>query len=202
MSEFRTHVRTGLAVHVCLTAGASVAYLASSLGEVGLLAVAGSLPVTLAGAVFPDLDHHASIPSRLVRRHGPRVVAAGLLLAMYADRRLVVMACAAIPVVAAPEYLAGLVSAGVAAVGYHGADRLIPFLRPRHRGPTHRIPVAIVASGAIGVWALVVSVALSVPPPAPRIGGAVAAGSFLAGVLSHLHQDELLEKWETYVSVR
>jgi hypothetical protein len=202
MSEFRTHVRTGLAVHACLTAGASLAYLAAAVGEVCLLAVAGCLPVTLVGAVVPDVDHHASIPARLVRRYGPGVVAGGLSLVLYVNRRTLVAFCGALPVDVAPAYLAGLATVGGAVVGYYGTDHLLPYLRPPHRGTIHRVPVLLVTAGGVGVCALVASVALSAPRPVAAVVAVAAAGTFLAGGLSHLYRDGMLGERKTYLTVR
>jgi len=79
MTDCEAHLRAGFAVHVLLVASITVAYIVG-VTHLGMIATtAAVLPLTLAGAAFPDLDYHSSLPYRYGRRVLP-VVFGGLVI--------------------------------------------------------------------------------------------------------------------------
>jgi hypothetical protein len=201
MSGFQTHLRVGVKLHVVATVLTGVAYVASLVGVVTLLTVAACLPATVAGALFPDLDHHSSIPTRLFHHYGPWVAATIVAVLAVANAGTLV-ALAAIPRVGLdPGYLAGVASAGAVLAVFVGVRRVGPSLRPSHRGPTHRLPVALAVSGSFGASSGLVALELAAPWTVARVVAIAAAATFLLGVLSHLWKDGLLVRSETYTTV-
>ena len=181
MADFETHVRAGTATHLALIA-MSLCLLASDAGPLVVVATTIGLPVTVAGAVFPDIDHHASRPYQLAERWLPILVAglAGVAVGMQLDHLY---------------SLIGLVTLGdhrffVAGVAYAclvwliliGMRRLVPICRPRHRTVTHRVVTGLGVAGLIAGGGVTVTAA---------IVGTIWALCFLSGFLSHLYYDGL-----------
>jgi hypothetical protein len=201
MSGFQTHLRVGIKLHIVTTALTGVAYVASLVGEVTLLTVAACLPATVAGALFPDVDHHSSIPTRLFHRYGPWVAATVVAVLAVANARTLV-ALAAIPRPGLdPGYLAGIASAGASLAVFVGIRRMILAIQPSHRGPTHRLPVALAVSSLLGAGGSFIAMELGAPWSVARVVAGATATTFLLGVLSHLWKDGLLRRSETYTGV-
>lgn len=188
MADFETHVRVGTAVHITLIA-TSLCLLASGVETLVVVATTIGLPVTVTGAVFPDIDHHASRPYQLAERWLPVLVAglAGVVIGAQLDRLY---------------SLIGLVTVGdhrlfVAGVAYTcfvwsvliGTRRLIPICRPRHRTVTHRVVTGLGVACLIAGVGVTVTAAIGLERT--DIVGVTWALCFLSGFLSHLYYDDL-----------
>lgn len=203
MGSFEDHVRYGVAFYV-VGFGVALVPLAYAFGDGSLgegtlpfvfgAAVFGSV-FALAGASFPDVDHHAAKPHRFFRKWvavGSGAVAGYTLFASgvavkagtVAVRSVEAVPDAPEPVLGGGVAVAGGVAAGAAAFVGVGA------LKPRHRGVTHTLRAGfIVALGvSAGVWYAVSYVA----PSVGVLAGGVAGASFFVGFLSHLQCDGLL----------
>ncbi len=187
MPNYPTHARWG-------RAGGVVAALAVGTGVYALfaaplVAVAGALGAgvtTFVGSVYPDIDHHKSIPRRKAVLACRVLVALGVgSLAVANWDRLLAAAVAFDPPVAPVVVVATLV--GVAVVAATAlVDPVIGLVTRRHRGWTHSAPInlVLVAALAAGVWALTAD--LATPGRAVAV---VVAASFYLGTLVHLGLD-------------
>jgi hypothetical protein len=158
-----------------------------------------ALPATLLGAVFPDVDHHASKAYRVVRTAVPvglTAVVAALAYAGWAELRPVVAATGRPHLV----FFAGVCWTTVVVATWTVSQPIVPALRPPHRGPTHRLPILGLISAILA--GVVVAPLLALGLPIPLLGGTSIATAFVTGVVSHLHLDGLLTERETYFSVR
>jgi hypothetical protein len=211
MGSFEDHMRYGVvayAVAVVLSV-AGVGYLVYAgraevqhAALVGGAAVAG-FPFAVAGAGFPDIDHHAAKPHRYFKKWVSVIAAVVGGYVLFTSGVAAEAGTAAMDGVAtasvAPEPVVG---GGMAAVGgvvsgivaYLG----VGLLKPPHRGVTHTLGAGIVVAGVVGVgvgYAGGVIVPLIVPSSAFTVGaiaGGIAGGSFFIGFLSHLQCDGLL----------
>jgi fatty acid desaturase len=190
MAPFETHVRVGVGVHFALTTASLVV---PALGGPIPVVVATliSLPVTVGGAVFPDVDHHASRSYRLARQWLPRVCTGTVGLALGANVESLVRA---VDLVGGSRSRSGfyagclycLVLWGVGT----GVRRAIPICRPPHRTVTHAASTALIVSGFLAACG--VALVASVAPDLPALLGSVCGLCFFAGVVSHLHCDGLV----------
>ena len=203
MGSFEDHVRYGIAFYVAavLVTGVPLAYVfGGGTVDEGALPIAAAAGVlgsvfALAGASFPDVDHHSAKPHRFFRKWvavASGVVAGYALFASGVAVRAGIVAVRSVEALPdAPEAvlggsvsMAGAVAAGAAAfVG-------VRVLKPRHRGVTHTLRAGVVVAAGVGagVWYGTSFVAPSVSVTA----GAVAGTSFFVGFLSHLQCDGLL----------
>jgi hypothetical protein len=211
MGSFEDHMRYGVAAYVVavIAGGAGVGYLLYSgragVAEVALAAgaaVAG-FPFAVAGAGFPDVDHHAAKPHRFFKKWISVITGVVGTYLLYASGVAVEAGASAMNEVAtasvAPEPIVG---GGIAAFGGVGAGVAayigVGVLKPPHRGVTHTLPAGLVVSILVGVG---VGYAASVVAPvllpsSPLVVGGLAAGvastGFFVGFLSHLQCDGLL----------
>jgi hypothetical protein len=211
MGSFEDHMRYGVAAYVLavVACAAVVGYLVyAGHAEAWHAVVAGvgvvaGFPFAVAGAGFPDIDHHAAKPHRYFKRWvsvAATVIGAYLL---YASGVAVEAGTAAMDEMATasvvPEPVAGVGAAAVGGVVAGGVAYVgVGVLKPPHRGVTHTLTagvvVAVLVGAVVGYGASVVA-PLVLPSPSLVVGslaGSVAASSFFVGFLSHLQCDGLL----------
>ncbi len=191
MPNYPTHARWG-------RAGAAVIGLAvggavyTFVGGVALAAVGalGAAVTTFVGSIYPDIDHHTSVPRQKAVR-GFRVLGAlGIagLAAVNWDGLLAAVADAVGATgVSLPPALVAAALAGVGAVVVATlVDPLVGLVTVKHRGWTHSVPVNFVLIVALvaGVWAATGALAT----PVRSVAVAVTA-SFYLGTLVHLGLD-------------
>lgn len=189
MPNYPTHARWGRisAVAVAIALGAAVYAL---LGA-PLLALAGAVAAgvtTFVGAIYPDVDHHKSIPRRKAVR-GFRILGALTVAGVAAASWEAVLGLgeSLSASVAVPPPVAGLALVGLAAlVAAALVNPVIGLVTRRHRGWTHSPAINLLLVGALaaGVWAVTAGRA----PPDRLIAVGVAA-SFYVGTLVHLWLD-------------
>jgi len=191
MPNYPTHARwgrVGAAVVGLAVAGAVYTFLGGvALAVVGAL---GAAVTTFVGSIYPDVDHHTSVPRQKAVR-GFRVLAAlgvaGLAAANW-DGLLAVAATAVSALgVTLPPVLVAAALVGVGAIVLAGlVDPLLGLVTVTHRGWTHSVPInfVLVATLVAGTW--VATGALD--RPARFVAVAVTA-SFYFGALIHLGLD-------------
>ncbi|MDZ7687797.1 MAG: metal-dependent hydrolase [Halobacteriales archaeon] len=203
MGSFEDHVRYGVGFYTCavLLTFVPLAYfladgtLDSVAVAFGVGAAVVGFPFALAGASFPDIDHHSAKPHRFFKRWVAVAsgVAAGYVL--FASGVAVEAGYVAVETVEAapdaPEPVLGGSVAFFGAVAFGSvAFAAIGVLKPRHRGVTHTLGAGFVVACIVGVcvW---YAVSVFVPSLGVPAGG-VAGASFFVGFLSHLQCDGLL----------
>jgi hypothetical protein len=190
MAPFETHVRVGVGVHFALTT-ASLVVLALGGPIPVVVATLVSLPVTVGGAVFPDVDHHASRSYRLACQWVPRVCTGTVGLALVANVESLVRAVDTVGGSRSQSgFLAGCLYCFVLWGIRTGVRRAIPICRPPHRTVTHAVSTALIVSGFVAACG--VTLVTSVTPDQPAIVGIVCGLCFFAGVVSHLYCDGLV----------
>lgn len=191
MGNYDDHLEYGYGAYALVftaIAGAALSGGVTVLVAAGLAVLAA--PLTMLGAVFPDIDHHASHPHRAFKRlvFAATTITAFCLLAIAAFEPLAV---------ALSGMLAGFADVG-AMVALHclslavgvGAVHLVVRYRPTHRGITHRVPTGATLATTIGggFW----YIAGLIPAVDALLAGLFLGGAFFIGFLSHLQCDRML----------
>lgn len=191
----------GAYLAVVFLLAAPVGYLVYS-GYVGGMSVAlavgaavGGFPFAVAGAGFPDIDHHAAKPHRFFKKWVSVIASVVTGYAFYVSGIAVETGGATVETLeAAPDLPEPFVGAGFAAAGGIAAGGIVfvavGILKPRHRGVTHTLGAGFFVAGLVGV-AFGYAAAVVFPSAGVFAGGVAATGFFL-GFLSHLQCDGLL----------
>jgi hypothetical protein len=191
MPNYPTHSRWGRVggVVTAVSVGAMLFVVFNAL----VLAAAGALgaaAATFVGAIFPDIDHHKSIPRRKAVRGLRVLVVLGVAaLAALTFEPLVdatETAATDFELGVPPELLVGAGTALVALVAAGLVDPAIGLVTRKHRGWTHSVPVtfALTAVLAAAVWFLTAGLGI-----ASRVAAVVVVGTFFVGILVHLGLD-------------
>lgn len=194
MPNYPTHSRWGrrAAVAVALSVGGGL-YAAFSLPLLSIAAATGAAATTFVGSIYPDVDHHNSIPRRKATRVFRAVaVFAVISLGVLHWERLVDLA-ATLPVeeitadVTVPTEV--VASGGIALIALGGAalvDPLIGLVTRQHRAWTHSVPINFVLTTVVaaGVWLLVREF-----DPAYQVAAVTIVAAFFFGCLVHLALD-------------
>jgi uncharacterized membrane protein len=194
MPNYPTHSRWGRvgAVAMALAVGGTLYVLFEAVVLAGAGAL-GAAAATFVGSIYPDIDHHRSIPRRKATRAFRALVVLGVLslAALGWAELLAAVETTGVDLFggdlpAPPAVLAGGIVLLVAAVAAALVDPLIGLATDRHRGWTHSVPVNVALTAAFGaaVWVLTANL------PTPRRVAAVAVvGTFFVGALIHLGLD-------------
>jgi membrane-bound metal-dependent hydrolase YbcI (DUF457 family) len=194
MPNYPTHARWGRvgSIGMALLVGATLFWLFES----PLLAVAGALgtaAATFVGAVFPDIDHHRSIPrQKAVRALRVLVILAIASLVALNFELLVEFVETTAPgvldgqPVLSAELVVGVGTALVALVAAWAVDPAIGLVTRQHRGWTHSVPVTFVLTGVLVAAVWLGTGGLATPR---QVVAATAVGAFFPGILIHLGLD-------------
>lgn len=194
MPNYPTHARWGRigAVTMALTVGIALFLTFEAVLVAGGAAV-GALAATFVGAIYPDVDHHNSIPRRKAVR-GFQVLAALAVLGLsvlFWDGLVALVATAestllsdGLPV--PTEMAASWVPLIGALVVATLVDPLIGLVTRRHRGWTHSVPINLAIIGVLvgGTWLVTTGL-----PTAQRVAAVAVIGTFFVGTLIHLGLD-------------
>lgn len=202
MPNYPTHARWGRigAITTAIAVGAAIFLFFETL-LIAIAAALGAAAATFVGSIYPDVDHHSSVPRRKAVRAFRVLVVLGVvgfaalhwesLLAMAetADSATAGSIEAAIltdglPV--PPEAVAAVIPLLVAAVLAALVNPTIGITTRQHRGWTHSVPINLVLVSVLagGVW-----MATGGLPIAQRIAAVAVVGTFLVGTLIHLGLD-------------
>lgn len=193
MPNYPTHARWGRigAVLAALTIGG----LVYTLFDSPLLAGGGALgaaAATFVGAIFPDIDHHKSIPRQKASRALRLLVVFGVASLAALNFELLVSASetAAADLLddpgLPPELLAAAATVLVALIAGWLVDPAIGLVTREHRGWTHSVPVMFVVTAILVGGVLVLTASLAT---ARQMTAALVVGTFFAGCLIHLGLD-------------
>lgn len=199
MGNYDDHLRYGAASHaIAIIAAAALFYTDTlSLPLVALVILAA--PITVAGAMFPDIDHHASKPYQHFRRSVGYLCGFATAVLVYTYSTVPANFIATVLPGGKPYLLTGVFLIGAACLSTWGSRRILDAIQPPHRGPTHRIPIGI---GVTTVFGLTTHVALLSNDISFAIPITIClSGCFFLGFLSHLHCDGMLTQPKTYITV-
>ena len=193
MGDFQHHIRHGYTAHALFSAVLLIIAPLAGLSipeSVGLAAVAA--PLAIAGAIFPDVDHHASRPHRMF------VFAASVLALVGSISALARPLSGVVDVlvvwldfgVLTTDARSAAVVLGLSFLTAGGVVYLIRRFRPAHRGVTHHPAVGLALAVLVGAvtWLVAASSSLPLAP----LTGVVCGAAFAIGVASHLHCDGIL----------
>jgi hypothetical protein len=194
MPNYPTHARWGRvgSVGLAVVAGAMLFWLFESplLSVAGALGTAGA---TFVGAIFPDIDHHKSVPRQKAVRGLRVLVVLGVaslaalnfeLLVEYVDTTAADLLDSQ-PALS-PELLVGLGTVLVAALAAWAVDPALGVVTRQHRGWTHSVPVTFVLTGLLVAAVWLGTGGLATPR---QVVAATVVGAFFPGVLIHLGLD-------------
>jgi len=192
MTDCQAHLRYGFGAHMLLVAAVTLGYVATLLPIRVLAMTAAVLPLTLTGALFPDLDHHSSLPYRYGKRFIPPTMAAIVILVGVRYRVPIAVALAGATAPRLGGFVSGAVVASLGWGTWVATDALFPVLRPPLRTITHRVPTGILTALCVGG---IVSLLVGGHGPllaAERLFVISTSVAFLFGFVSHLAADDLL----------
>jgi len=193
MPNYPTHARWGqigaAAMGVAVSAAVYGLFFAPLLAFFSGIAAAAT---TFTGAIYPDIDHHNSIPRRKAVRAFRLLTVLGIAsLAGLGWTELVAAVDSTatefgVELPVPPEAAAGALVAVLTILVAGVIDPLLDTVTNRHRGWTHSVPVNAVLIAALlaGVWLLTGGLGR------PRqITAITVAGTFFVGTLIHLGLD-------------
>lgn len=192
MTDCEAHLRYGFAAHMVLVAAVTLGYVGALLPVRVLAMTAAVLPLTLAGSLFPDVDHHSALPYRYGKRFIPPTMAVIALLVGVRYRVPIAVALAGETAPRLGRFVSGAVVASLGWGTWVATAALFRVLRPPHRTITHRVPTGIVAALCVGG---IVSLLVGGHGPllaAERVFVIGTSVAFLFGFVSHLAADGLL----------
>jgi membrane-bound metal-dependent hydrolase YbcI (DUF457 family) len=194
MPNYPTHSRWGRvgAAVMALAIGAGLYALFGSVALAGVAAL-GAAAATFVGSIYPDIDHHDSIPRRKATQGFRVLVVLGVVsLAAVGWGELLAAVEAggeelfdgSLPV--SPPVVAGGVTVLLAAVASELVEPTVGLVTGQHRGWTHSVPVNVVLTAAVGgaVWVLTATL-----PTARRVAAVAVVATFCVGALIHLGLD-------------
>lgn len=193
MPNYPTHARWGRigAVTMAIALGAAIFVLFESPLLAGAVAF-GAAAATFVGAIYPDIDHHKSVPRRKAVRAFRVLVVLGVFALVVLNWGLLVAAVEEttaefgvdLPVPA--PVVAGAIPVVCATVLAALVDPMVGIVTRQHRGWTHSTPINFVLVGLLagGIWLLTGGLEL------PRRVAAVAVvETFFLGSCIHLGLD-------------
>ncbi len=208
MPNYPTHSRWGRigAVVLAFVVGGAL-YAAFESPVLALAGAVGAGVTAFVGSIFPDIDHHKSIPRRKAVKAFQILVWLGVVaLAILSWDLLVdgvntalvgpgenllaegIDSTADIP----PEFVTSIVVLLIAVALAGLVDPAIGLVTHRHRGWTHSVPVTFALTAAIagGVWVFTSGLVFSSGLAFERQVAAVSVvGTFFLGILIHLGLD-------------
>lgn len=193
MPNYPTHARWGqIGAAAMGSAVAAAVYLVVLSPVLAFSAGLGAAAATFVGAIYPDIDHHKSIPRRKAVRAFQILLVLGVAsLAGLAWLELVstvetasVRAGFELPV--PPEIATVLLIAGIAGLAASLVNPVIGIVTFRHRGWTHSVPINLVLIALLlaGIWLLTGGLSFE-----RRVIAVVVTGTFFVGTLIHLGLD-------------
>lgn len=208
MPNYPTHSRWGRvgAVVMAVVVGVGL-FLAFDSPVLAVAAAAGAAAATFVGAIFPDVDHHNSVPRRKAVRGMRILVWVGVvalavlswdLLVDVVDTAVVDPGQAAVTerldsgVEIPPEFVTSVAVLLVAVALAGLVDPAIGFVTRSHRAWTHSVAVtfALTAAVAAAVWLFTGGLSLADGPALERrVAAVTVVGTFFVGVLIHLGLD-------------
>ncbi len=191
MPNYPTHARWGRggAVLAAIVVGVAV-YTVFGAIVLSVAAAIGAGIAAFVGAIFPDIDHHASIPRQKAVRGLQGLVVAGVAAA--AGLRVETLVGAAETAVtevgtSVPPAAVAAGGVGLATIALVGAvDPTIGLVTREHRGWTHSVAITFGLAAVLAVGAVGLTLELGL---AEQVSAVAVVGAFYGGVLIHLGLD-------------
>lgn len=199
MGSFEDHVNYGVAAHLVVIATALGLVYTGVIPPVTAGAAIVLFPLTLLGAIFPDIDHKHAKPYRIFRKTASVIAGFGMAVLWYTYNDLLSVLVTRTPIETDVSVVAGMLIVVFSVLSGSLTWWLIDIVRPKHRGVTHRIPTGLLLSGAIVLLFDALFVTLFTEHLSFAI---VAGGCFFFGFLSHLYCDGMLTERKTYFTLR
>ena len=193
MPNYPTHARWGqIGAAAMGSAVAGAVYLLLLSPVIAFVAGIGAAAATFVGAIYPDIDHHKSIPRRKAVRAFQILVLlgiaslAGLGWLEFVDAVETASVTAGVELPVPAEIAAVLVVAALAAVAVSLVNPVIGIVTFRHRGWTHSVPINAVLMALLlgGIWLLTSGLTFE-----RRLTAIIVTGTFFVGALIHLGLD-------------
>jgi len=190
MGNFEEHVKFGY-IAMALFVLTSPLYFAiipfSPNYKLFVLCVFGGLGATFIGAVFPDVDHHASKPYRFVRKLFFSVSVLVMIIVlvriyMVYEQYLQEMLTTTYLLLLGASGVIGSVSMGIVMVN------VLDYIQPKHRGITHSLSLGV----AISVTLVVIGQYIYTLYNINSLTTALLGWGFLLGFMAHLYCDGIL----------
>jgi hypothetical protein len=197
MPNYPTHKKYGY-IGAVVTFVGTVGALYQLFGTpvVAVLAAMGTAGTTFAGAIYPDIDHHNSIPRRKAVKGlqlilGIAIPAASIVcwgtITAGVEAGVEIgtdMAKVGLPV--STDVITGGIVALTIPVAASSVDPVFGIATRQHRGWTHSVPVnaALIGIALVGVWIATPDFQI-----VERATVMVAVGGFFIGTLIHLGLD-------------
>jgi membrane-bound metal-dependent hydrolase YbcI (DUF457 family) len=189
MPNYPTHARWGqigaAAMGVLVAATVYGLFFAPVLAFLSGIAAAAT---TFTGAIYPDIDHHKSIPRQKAVRAFRLLVALGIaaLAGLGWPELVAAVESANLDLPVPPEAAAGGLVALVTIVTAGLVDPMIGLVTDRHRGWTHSVPInaVLIAVLLAGIWLLTRGFGQD-----RQITAVIVVGTFFVGTLIHLGLD-------------
>lgn len=196
---YEQHLRVGVTVQGFLVVFVGVGSLHTGSLTLLIPTVGMALPVTLLGAVIPDLDEPQSHVYRWFRPFAAVCAALYVFVFLYTARDSVIWRTQQHLQTATPGYLAGVATTSTAVLTcilvYRLLSRLVENLP--HRGLFHQLPTGITAG--VVLYPEFIALLAAIGAPSPSVIAAVFATAFVVGFVSHLGADGLLLRRQTYI---
>jgi hypothetical protein len=192
MGNYEEHVQYGHVAYILLCVALTGALISGGVKLLdGAILLIGMYPFVRLGAAFPDVDHHASHPHRMLKKvmFVTGLVATYLLVLTFGFEALTGVVEAGVPTEGA--YTISMLLVLIIALGGGWATQeAVSRFRPKHRGVTHRIPTGVVVS--LAIVAAIGGTGVYFALPYAVTVSATFAGAFFIGFLSHLQCDGML----------
>ncbi|MEF8813468.1 MAG: metal-dependent hydrolase [Halovenus sp.] len=194
MPNYPTHSRWGRvgAVVAAVLVGAAI-YVLFGTPTLAIAGAVGAAATTFVGAIFPDVDHHRSIPRRKANTALRILVALGVvsvvalrfegLVSMTETASTEFDVAQPVP----PEIIVGISTAVGAVVLGWLVDPVIGLATHEHRAWTHNVLVMLVVTVLIGVAVWAVTRGATVER---QVAALSVVSTFFFGVLIHLGLDD------------
>lgn len=202
MGNFNDHLKAGIISYILLIPIAVSVTILHDKVPLGTAFISlGVGPIVVIGALFPDVDHHASHPHRAFKKFTSIVASLGSIILVYYNYAVLQSMLTNFVQNNITMYIA-IGSVILAIITYVGTSKLISILKPKHRGVTHRFITGIVF--AVLLAGLVYSVCVLEFGSTPLVFAcsAMTGIGFMFGFSSHLYVDGILFKLKTYTTVR
>ena len=194
MPNYPTHSRWGRigAAVMAIAVGSAIVVLFEA-PFIAVAAAVGAAAATFVGAIFPDIDHHKSIPRRKANQALRILVVLGIAalvgltfeqLVATADSLATEFVEGELPV--PPEVVVAVGAVVVAGVLAWAVDPAIGLTTQQHRGWTHNVPVTFVLTAALAgvVWFFTRELLFH-----RQVAAIAVIGTFYVGILIHLGLD-------------
>jgi hypothetical protein len=193
MPNYPTHARWGqIGAAAIGSAVAAAIYLLVLSPVLAFVAGIGAAATTFVGAIYPDIDHHKSIPRRKAVRAFQILVVlgiaslAGLGWVEVVETVEIASTEFGVELPMPAEIVAVLALAGLAAIAASLINPVIGIVTFRHRGWTHSVPInTVLVAVVLGtIWLLTHQLTFE-----RRLTAVIVTGTFFVGTLIHLGLD-------------